>query len=129
MSEVPDAPYMFVWDTVIIDKQKVKVYWLGKFGKEKVEDAVSKTIFNSEITKLRLKINTLINVIGGSDRLIQYFKDDFLRKLQSSAYHHGELVDEPFWYEKDEALRQLFVEGKIIRSHGWIKLKKEEKKK
>ena len=124
--EVPEAPYMFTFEIVNIEGQKFKVFRLGKDGKEKLLNSVPMSVFNREIRFLHEKIDTLIEMIGGKDKLVEYFKDKILQSVKTTGKRESNLVTEPFWFEKHEALRQLFAEGKVVRSRGWIRLKEVE---
>jgi len=121
--EIPEAPYIFTWDIVNIEGQDFKVFRLGKFGKEKLLNSVAMSIYNKEISNLSEKIDVLIEVIGGKDKLVEYFKDKILQSVKTAGKRESDLVAEPFWFEKHEALKQLFAEGKVVRSRGWIRLK------
>ena len=121
--EVPEAPYMFTWEVVNIEGQNFKVFRLGKDGKEKLLNSVPMSEFNSEIRFLHEKIDTLIEMIGGKDKLVEYFKDKILQSVKTTGKRESNLVTEPFWFEKHEALRQLFAEGKVANVRGWIRLK------
>ena len=127
--EVPEAPYIFTWDIVNIEGQDFKVFRLGKDGKEKLLNSVPMFIFNKELAKLSEKIEVLIEVIGGKDKLVEYFKDKILQSVKTAGKRESNLVTEPFWFEKHEALRQLFAEGKVANARGWIKLNKKVKRK
>ena len=124
--EVPEAPWMFTWDIVNIEGQNFKVFRLGKRGKEKLLNSVSMSIFSREISKLHKKIDVLIEVIGGKEKLVDHFKDKILQSVKTAGKRESNLVAEPFWFEKHEALRQLFAEGKVVRSRGWIRLKESD---
>ncbi|RLI22909.1 hypothetical protein DRO45_00050 [Candidatus Bathyarchaeota archaeon] len=121
--EISEAPYMFIWDTATIDGKKVKFYYLGRDGKEKLLNSVAMSEFNREIRFLHEKIDTLIEMIGGKDKLVEYFKDKILQSVKTTGKRESDLVTEPFWFEKHEALRQLFAEGKVANVRGWIRLK------
>lgn len=125
MSELPEAPYTFIYDEVNIEGKQVKVFRLGKFGKEKLKRAIDQDTFHSTIMELRSIINVLTEVIGGRKRIIEHFKEDFLKRIKISAKHRTDLVDMPFWFEKTDALEQLLDEKKIVYSPkgGWFKLK------
>lgn len=125
MAETPEAPYNFIYDTVNVEGKKVKVFRLGKYGKEKLEKAIDKDTFNSEISELRNIIYALTEVIGGEDKIVAHFKEKFLQRIKMSAKHRSDLVGKPFWFEKSKALDQLLEESKVFYSPkgGWIKLK------
>lgn len=127
---VEAAPYKFVCTISTVDGKEVKLYYLGKQGKEIVENAASKDLVHSEVNDLNKKLWTLIEVIG-RDTIITHFKAKFLDYLQTCAYRKSELVDLPFYFEKSEALASLFNENKVVKTKrgGWIKRinpKKEE---
>ena len=128
MNEVLEAPYNFIYDVVTVEGKQVKVFRLGEYGKKMLENAINKETFREGIKELREIIDTLIQVIGGRDRLIQHFKEDFLKRIGISAKHRSDLVTMPFWFEKTDAYKQLLEEKKIYYSPkgGWIKLTPEK---
>jgi len=125
--EIPEAPFMFTWEVVNIEGQNFKVFQLGKDGKEKLLNSVAMSVFDREIRFLHEKIDTLIEMIGGKEKLVEYFKDKILQSVKTTGKRKSNLVTEPFWFEKHEALRQLFAEGKVANVRGWIRLKKSVK--
>lgn len=132
MAEIPEAPYLLTYDTVNVEGKEVKVFRLGKYGKEKLKKAIDsdtlnvlKKRWNSEILELRNRIDILTEIFGGQDKIVAYFKEKFLQRMKMSAKHRSDLVGMPFWFEKKRALDQLLEEGQVFYSPrgGWIKLK------
>jgi len=125
--EIPEAPYWFIYDIETIDNRKVKVFRLGRYGKKAVANAVIEKTFFKEIQRLHSTIAVLRDVIG-RERIVEYLKKEFLRKLKDSSKRRYDLINHPFWFEKESALSQLFKEGKVYRTrNGWIKLKEIDK--
>jgi len=122
MSE--EAPYDFVYTTVNVEGRKVRVYYLGGEGKRKLQSAISRDVFYRNMEKLIAKIQVLIDIIG-EDKLVGHFKANMLKTLENSARRRSELIQEPFWFEKREALDSLLQENKVFQTKtgGWIKLK------
>jgi len=143
--EIPEAPYWFIYDIETIDNRKVKVFRLGRYGKKAVANAVIEKTFFKEIQRLHSTIAVLRDMIGreiqrlhstiavlrdviGRERIVEYLKKEFLRKLKDSSKRRYDLINHPFWFEKESALSQLFKEGKVYRTrNGWIKLKEIDK--
>ena len=124
---VEGAPYKFVYTTSTVDGKEVKLYYLGKQGKEIVESAASRDFVYQQTGELNKTLLALIDIIG-RDTIIQHFKQQFLASLKNKAHRRYELVHQPFYFEKCDALQNLFDESKIVRSGpGWIKLANSEK--
>lgn len=101
---------------------------LGKEGstnqyKEPFKDAkidLGITALEKTVEYLNEQLEILIEVVG-RERIKQYFKELFLRKLEVKCYRRYELVTSSFYDERNEAFNELLSEGKIIEKRGWIK--------
>ena len=65
--EIPDAPYVYLWEEGIVDGEKCKVYLLGKFGKQKL-DAAAQDIaeVKRELRRIHAKIELCLTPITPS---------------------------------------------------------------
>jgi len=127
--EIPDAPYVYLWEEGIVDGEKCKVYLLGKFGKQKL-DAAAQDIaeVKRELRRIHAKIDFLSAVIG-KDVLKDFCKSCLLKKFEDGkARRRWEVIDDVFPALKLVALHELIVEGVLVESDrgGWIKLRKPE---
>ena len=125
---VEAAPYKFVYTTSTVDGKEVKLYYLGKFGKELVEKAASRDLVYERTRELNEKLLALIDIIG-EENIIQHFKQQFLDSLKTKAYRRYELVGSPFYLEKSEALNRLLDEKQVVKTGnaGWFKLANPQK--
>jgi len=128
--EIPDAPYVYVWEEGIVEGVRVKVYMLGKYGKEKI-DATARDIaaIKRELKQISEKIDFLLDVIG-KDALKDFCKSWLLKKFEDGkARRRWDVIDNVFPDLKLLALHELIVDGVLDESErgGWIKLRKPEK--
>lgn len=129
MTDPPEAPYRYVWHEILVDGKRVKVFYLGKEGKQIVENAVCKNScypfrdrMEDDIKEVKSMLNVLTDLIGGPSAMVQYFKDHILVQLSQKACRSSELVSKPYTVFKVQALNELLKERKVHQNRGWIKL-------
>jgi len=129
MSQPEDAPWRYVFKIVNIDGKEYTVYYLGKHGKELLENAQCKQQchdarwgFEQEIKQLRSMLKVLTDIIGGPSYMVEYFKGQMLIQLNKKACRPSELIDKPYVFFKITAFNELVKEGKVHKNKGWVKL-------
>lgn len=77
-----------------------------------------------DVNSLEKKIHFLKEHIL-NDNLIEYFKKQFILKLETRSYRFDELIYGDYYLFKQSAYSQLVKEEKIFRTNnGWVKLSK-----
>ena len=128
----PDAPWRFVWKTVVLDGKEYTVYYLGRYGKEMLENAECKTQcwqardqFERDIKELKSMLNVLTDIIGGPNAMVEYLRKHILVQLGEKSCRTGDLIFKPYSDFKQIAVQELLKEDKIVHTrNGWWKLGK-----
>jgi hypothetical protein len=117
MSILEEAPYKFIYDEVIVDGKKVKVFRLTKFGKELVEK-IPILATDSRVTYILERLIDLENFV--KSEMLPFFKDNLLAFIAEhpdvdTKTLHAYLFDKSSVRQsiRFEALETLKHEGKI----------------
>jgi len=125
--KLEEAPYTFIWEECIVDGKKVKVFKLGKFGREKLEKAITR----ESIQELELKVRGL-ELLLDKNVVVAIIKQRILDEMpKTKAVRHYSIknispyllaIKSAAWLLFDQAVRELVSEGKLVEKKGWIRL-------
>lgn len=128
--QAPEAPWRFIYEVLVLDGKRYKVFKLGADGKKMLENAMCKTQcwqardqFEKEIRELKSMLNLLTDLIGGPSAMVEYFRKRILVQLIDRSCRTGDLIFKPYAHFKQTALQELLKEDKVVHTrNGWWKL-------
>lgn len=131
-TEIPDAPYLTVYHVGIVDNKKVKLYYLGKDGVDKLSNCVSKTDLQSAKERI-FELSNFLNVLTDdnkfvSERLAKLIferlpKDKSIQRWDVTKLHPALGVNMKATFA---ALNLLVNEGKVTLKRSWVRLIQKE---
>jgi hypothetical protein len=131
-TEIPDAPYLTVYHVGIVDNKKVKLYYLGKEGVEKLSNCASKTDLQSAKERI-FELSNFLNVLTDdnkfvSERLAKLIferlpKDKSIQRWDIMKLHPALGVNMKATFA---ALNLLVNEGKVTLKRSWVRLVQKE---
>jgi len=127
--DLPEAPWRFIYEVLVLDGKRYKVFKLGADGKKMLENAMCKTQcwqardqFEKDIKELKSMLNVLTDIIGPCS-LVEYLRKHILVQLKDRSCRTGDLIFPPYGFEKQIALQELLKEDKVVHTrNGWWKL-------
>ena len=131
-TEIPDAPYLTVYHVGIVDNKKVKLYYLGKQGVEKLSNCASETMLRSANERI-FELSNFLNVLTDdskfvSERLAKLIferlpKDKSIQRWDVTKLHPALGVNLKATFA---ALDSLINEGKVTLKRNWVRLIQKE---